>query len=229
MSGLHLLTYDAEDTGTKNLTERIARQADSARKYGCFETILTLGPGALMGRVFPVVASAALAVPRGAGAWVWKPYVILRHLLEIPQGDVLLYLDGDLSLQDDPSHFALKARDLGVATCLGWEGGTHVRFTKRDCLIRLDADREPYLSAVQAWAAAIAVHNVPQATMLIVEWLLACCAPDVLTDSPSHLAPEHPGFLEHRYDQSVLSIVLMKSGVPFLPNAVADAFGHPTF
>jgi hypothetical protein len=229
VSKLHFITYDAGATGTKSMAERIKWQAGCARSFNCFDTITTLGPEYYMDGMFPIIASEPLGPGRGAGHWVWKPYVIFRKLLEIDRGDTLLYLDADLSFQGEPTEFTSQAPSLGVATFRYGPEYSMVRFTKRDCLIRLDADREPFLSAPQVWSAAIAVHSVPRAIALIAGWLMACCIPGVLADGPSQLAPEYSGFQDHRYDQSVLTIALMKAGFETIPNEMARLFGHPPF
>jgi hypothetical protein len=46
------------------------------------------------------------------------------------------------------------------------------------------------------------------------EWLELCCNYHNITDSPSILQ-NSPEYCEHRHDQSLLSIVLYKHGVPF--------------
>ncbi|CAI5460228.1 unnamed protein product [Closterium sp. Yama58-4] len=45
-----------------------------------------------------------LSLPRGAGYWVWKPYLILKTLLEeMEDGDLLLYADADSTTNGDLS------------------------------------------------------------------------------------------------------------------------------
>ena len=35
---------------------------------------------------------------RGAGYWLWKPYVVLKTLLEVPEGAVMIYLDSGVEI-----------------------------------------------------------------------------------------------------------------------------------
>ena len=73
-----------------------------------------------------------LAHSRGAGYWVWKPYIILRHLSQIPHGDYLLYLDAGVmpistatefveNLDDGKTHVwnihGAKIGSLGIEKC----------------------------------------------------------------------------------------------------------------
>lgn len=54
-------------------------------------------------------------------------------------------------------------------------------------------------------------------TLLVHRWKEACLLrPDLITDQVSDI-PNHPSFIEHRHDQSVLSILAKQLGVEALP------------
>ena len=42
--------------------------------------------------------SFILSRPRGAGYWIWKPYIILETFKNLKDGDIVLYSDAGLSV-----------------------------------------------------------------------------------------------------------------------------------
>ena len=47
---------------------------------------------------------------RGGGYWLWKPYVVLKHLRALRDGDVLVYSDAGCSIPGAPRDAATKLR-----------------------------------------------------------------------------------------------------------------------
>jgi hypothetical protein len=68
-------------------------------------------------------------------------------------------------------------------------------------------------SVVDCWAGAIIVKKTDNSVMYIQEWLDMCCNYEDITDSKSNIANSHL-FIEHRHDQSLLSIVMYKYNIP---------------
>ena len=60
---------------------------------------------------------------RGAGFWKWKPYYLLRRLEALPEGDVLVHLDYDLTITQDTS----------ALFCLGQNAETGVALVHFPC------------------------------------------------------------------------------------------------
>lgn len=221
---LHFLTYDAIN-GKRNMTWLIQRNADQARAFGIFASVLISTPAIFQGSMFYAAHKSILDSVKGAGYWLWKPYTILKRLLELPEGDILFYLDGDCTFQAKPTVFENQAKKHGLSLIECHPRWSIKAMTKRDCLILLDADKEPILSAPQVWAAAVTILNNAETRGFVLDWLLGCCNADILIDGPSHLAPDYP-MIQHRWDQSVLSILARKQGRATLRNEYANQIQH---
>ena len=64
----------------------------SGHKVGCFDKIFSFRKGDL-GVGFVNKHHHILEQPRGAGYWLWKPYLIDRTLKYLNEDDVLFYCD----------------------------------------------------------------------------------------------------------------------------------------
>jgi hypothetical protein len=162
-----------------------------------------------------------LSKPRGAGYWLWKPYVIRRALSEIQFGDLLFYSDSGAYfinpidsllpiLDSTPNQLLLFSLD---------ESLTHARWTKRDCFVLMELDHDPYLSCGQLLASFIIMKKSGFVVDFIDEWLSYACDYRILTDAPNECGlANYPEFEDHRHDQSILSLLGRKYNVQTTPD-----------
>ena len=102
MCGVHLISF--ADTRYKDSLERLKLQAN---KFKCFTTIdlineynLEINVQHLINEIIEVSGG------RGYGYWLWKPKIILQKLMQIKEGDILLFLDAGCHLNIyGKSHF----------------------------------------------------------------------------------------------------------------------------
>lgn len=168
--------------------------------------------------------------PRGYGYWVWKPYVIERALERIPDGAYLLYTDAGCTLLPGG-----QARLGEYVTMLEESGRDLLAFrlefpeeewTKADLLIRLEFTGDTDRRSPQCMSGAMVVRNSPRGRAFVARWRsIMEESPHWIDDSRS-VAPDAPGFVEHRHDQSVFSILAKQMPALVLPNEV-DWEGRP--
>jgi len=223
---IHAINFATDGSGgTKNLTDRRKWQNDKLREFSSIGTITSFIPDDIPA-VFKSVYSGILSTPRGAGYWWWKPYFILRKLNEIPVGDYVIYVDADLAINGDPND-VVHETDYNQGISVIDNATSSYKYTKRDCFIMMGVDTEEYHNSPQSWAAIVAVKHNPFSVNFITEWLMCCCNKHLIDDSPSVMGDELSGFEQHRWDQSILSILLKKSGITMLPNSRDSIFAHP--
>ena len=99
-----------------------------------------------------------LSNPRGYGYWIWKSYLIQQKLLEIPDGDILLYADAGCELNP----FAKRRFfELVTKTTARKFIGTHsistdITYTKQDTIVKMGmADRIDLLAKNQIQAGCL--------------------------------------------------------------------------
>ena len=170
--------------------------------------------------------SHILSHPKGAGYWLWKPWIILDALMHhsVPWDDgVVVYLDsgnhyvGDIRwlVEDALTHSDISAPALTCCMESDW--------TKRDALLALDADMPETTDRPQIAAYFIIVRKTAVAIEFLQEWLAACGEEHLIGDTPS-MVPNHPMFHRHVNDQSLFSVLFRKYGFESLPLAQAARY-----
>lgn len=161
---------------------------------------------------------AILDQPRGAGYWLWKPFIIWmimhRHLAD---GDVLFYSDSGAHFvhSADPAiELARQRRDLPLLLFTLQDEHRNRVWTKRDCFHYMNLDLPAYADAPQILASFLVCERTPATLAFIAEWLRLAEDPRLLTDQPNQCGlPNYPDFRDHRHDQSILSLLGHREGV----------------
>lgn len=169
---------------------------------------------------------------RGFGYFVWKPWVILEALRKLDDGDVLLYVDsGNLVVGDLAPLFELcAASEQGIVVFdnRDWSPGAAVwknsMFTRGDCFALMDATGPEFVGGDHVDASYLVVQKRPSAIRFLEEFLDACEDYRIVSDAPSSLRDDEPDFVDHRHDQSVLSILAIKHGIE--PEREPSQFGN---
>ena len=155
---------------------------------------------------------------RGAGYWLWKPYIILQALKQANDGDVIIYSDSGAEIIASLQpliNLSLNRKGL-IFFQVPCYTTTFVNksWTKRDCFILMEADNKAFHQAQQvAGSPSLFIKN--QANIdFIQQWLHYCEDPRIITDQPNTCGKKnYPEFYDHRHDQSVLSILVKKNGL----------------
>ena len=190
----------------------------SATTVARFDTAL-IGNMSVLDPAFKKQNAHILRHARGAGYWLWKPYVILKRLAELPDGDVLCYCDSSYRFLSDARKIAdewLGGGDIGAChnkpNDSAWQEHTDRKYTKRDAfeLMRVPSgdEREHIKSTPQAWAGFVMLRKSATSVAFVREWLHHAQNAQIITDRPSTTAPEDPQFVDNRHDQSIYSILL---------------------
>jgi hypothetical protein len=156
---------------------------------------------------------------RGAGYWLWKPYILLKEMMQSDDGDVVVYMDAGVEMIDEPTW--LKGLDNV------WLFGNqykHEDWCKGDVMDAIY--HGPYDKQVQASVVAVRVNGWTKT--FVKEWLTWCEMPGFLDDSPSK-SKNRKGFQEHRHDQAILTCLAYKYGIPlhWWPARYNKSFDYP--
>ena len=190
------------------------RLNESARQHG-IEDILSWDFEEIKQTSFYTRNRAILDQPRGMGYWLWKPYILLEALKGLADGDIALYCDSGMEIIASLDPLFRICRDEQPVLLFGNGDFVNASWTKRDCFIRMNCDRESFWQGPQCDAAFLLVRKSPFVLQFLEEWLQFAGDENILTDLPNISGKRNlPGFIEHRHDQSILSLLAQLHQIP---------------
>jgi hypothetical protein len=148
----------------------------------------------------------------GAGYWLWKPYLILKTLEQMPEGDVLLYADSGLLISRPISEFIadmLKTKDIVLFDYDSLEYGTASSVANGDTFAAVDCQTEACFKSPHVWAGLVLLRNSPKSRAFIQQWLSLCQNTALLTGQPSK-TPNQPNFSQQQHDEGILCALAAK-------------------
>lgn len=108
---------------------------------------------------------------RGAGLWLWKPYLIEKTLCETPESEWLFYVDSATVFIRSVSHLIKCAQENHTDIMLYELPLLDRQFTKKECY---DALGITDYSQNQTLATFLLLKNTAKAREFVQEWLNLC-------------------------------------------------------
>jgi hypothetical protein len=195
----------------------------SALRHGCDATInIDIDPE------FAGHNRHILSQPRGAGYWLWKPYIIHRALIDHARSwDYLVYTDAGVEFVGSVNHLiqAINRSDEDILLF-----GNH--YQHRDWCKREVFDALNCKDGQQVQASAMVLKNSENAMYMVEEWLDQCQYRNQINDKCG--SDQYPGFQEHRHDQALLTAVAQAMGLklhwwPAMYNGGAFVYDKGTY
>jgi hypothetical protein len=171
---------------------------------------------------------------KGYGYYIWKPRIVKQVLATLQEGDILHWLDSGSHLNPRglwrlEEYFQLAEQVEGGF--LGFEnkppnGPLHYDgrplpdnaeylLTKGDLLDWFQVRDRPEISrSQQIGATTFMIRKCEQSVAFVDQWNDVFEGHLHLIDDTASIAPNEPGFIQHRWDQSILSILAKLHGVP---------------
>lgn len=152
---------------------------------------------------------------RGAGYWLWKPYIILKTLENCEDGDRVFYCDAGCSFIGSFKDYFFDLLD-GEEKGIILFNGAHPQsaYTKMDCFHYMGCDSDRYFKSKQLTATFQLVRKTEFSLSFYRSYLEYCEDDRILTDKPNECGmPNLPDFIDHRHDQSVLTNLKEKHGI----------------
>jgi uncharacterized protein YndB with AHSA1/START domain len=200
---------------------------ESARRYGIDE-FRPWNRAEVERTPFYKMHKSTLDLQRGSGYWLWKPFIIHEVLKEMNAGDLVVYSDAGIEIIDDISPLLqiCQQRELllfaGHYDDVGSPGPNICsKWTKRDCFVYMGCDEPYYYESRMLDASFLVLMKTERSVAFVREWLLYCSQGSLLTDHPNVCDfPNLPNFIEHRHDQSILSLLAARDNI--------ELFRHPS-
>jgi hypothetical protein len=202
--------------------------SNSALKFGGFDNVFSFNLQDL-GDEFITENKGIMSQARGAGYWMWKPFVIKKALDMMGDNDILMYSDSGISFIKNIDEL-IDIMDITEEKLLLFELEDihpNKRWTKRDCFILMGLDEEEYLNQNQLLASYILMRKNDFVLKFVDEWLTYAKDYRIITDSPNECGlPNYPEFMDHRHDQSILSLLGRKYNIKNIPDVTQYGIGR---
>jgi hypothetical protein len=203
----------------------------SARKQGIRE-INSYDFEDLKSTSFYVENKNLLDKPRGIGYWCWKPYIILETMRSLSDGDLVIYSDCGIEMIAPLDPLIAICKNEQPILLFANENFKNAAWTKRDCFVLMDCDSKKYSNGLQCDAAFSMYRKSAIAIQFLEEWLRYCCDERVVGDLPNSCGKKNYwGFQNHRWDQSVLSLLAIKYEIEFyrVPTQFGNHYKSPGY
>jgi len=153
---------------------------------------------------------------RGLGHWKWKPFVILRRLRELQNGDVMLYVDRDLRLGSNLSALFCLGQNADRVACFHQACYTERAWTSHELATAVGAG-PPELDSVQINGGLQVWRRSLTALALATKYLRWT---ERFARGPSDSAEErthNKAYRDHRHDQSCFSLLVKQEKIQSYP------------
>jgi len=148
---------------------------------------------------------------RGAGFYLWKPWVVHYALESIHEGEFLLYADAGCRVSTSLDAFHSWFEDLKGPRCILLHKMTpnaEHRWTTQAAARAIGATEEDMLSPQRA-ATYLLLRKCAESSAFIDAWMhFAKTRPDLFSDAyDAETRRSDMKFIDHRWDQSILSLL----------------------
>ena len=191
------------------------RLNESARKFGITD-IRSYDFDELKSTAFYRDNREIFELPKGIGYWLWKPYIIMETMKTLSDGDIVIYSDCGIEIENKLETLISVCSEVQPVLLFGNGNFTNSKWTKRDCFILMDCDNELFWKGAHCDAAFSLFKKNGMVLQFLSEWLEYARDKRILTDLKNTCGKNNlPDFTEHRWDQSILSLLAQKYRVPF--------------
>ena len=180
----------------------------TALKLGGFSEVIAYSPESIDDE-FRKSHSEILSIPRGNGLWIWKPYIILDALERVSDGDYVFYCDSGAFVFS-----SIKPLIDSMGDCDIWTSSNNTieeQWTKPQVFDKLGANDPAIKTSCQLHATFILTRKSEMSCSFIREWLRLCTIPELI--KPFEPGEPHGACIEHREDQSLLSVLCKLRGI----------------
>ena len=162
---------------------------------------------------------------KGLGLWVWKP-AILSYLIEsLDEGEVLLFLDSGCQINATHESNNRFKEYIGMTSVndmlvmqladqsFGFQDLSDSAWTKSSVLASLDPNSE-FRRTNQIQSGIIFAIKSEKSLRIANQWLNLCTESNYANlVNPSEDEKQSPEYIQHRWEQSILSLVMKSEGI----------------
>lgn len=153
---------------------------------------------------------------RGYGYWIWKSYFVKKTLEKMNDGDILLYADSGCRLNKNglplfKNYIETLNRDNNMIS-FSIRNTLEKCFTKMDTFNYFQFKDYQHMETEQLMGGIFLLKKNKKTVSLINEWYELCQNYHLIDDSQS-ISKNDNGFIDHRHDQSIFSLLRKKYNI----------------
>lgn len=210
---VYLLSYSTPNFRLSQILLKI-----TAKFFGC-DFIITETYQKFIKSAFYLKHHSILEQKRGSGYWLWKYYFINDLIHKINDGDVIIYADSGLFFRKSITELITILTKKTKGVLLFYNDYSNRFWTKRDCFINLNCDTEEFHNSPQIGAQLQFFQKNDFSLKFVTDVLFYSCKGNLITDSENILGKKNlDGFIEHRHDQSITSLIAHKYNITLYPD-----------
>ena len=221
------------------LERSVRRLSLQARDLGVFERVFMYHEGSLPPRFQDKYKDKLIAGSRGFGYWVWKPEIIKITLDLMEDDDLLLYLDAGCHLNKRGLWRLFQYFDLtrqsrsGVVAFQALHPNPKISPLHHDNRPLFDQpnyhwikgdlfdyfgvrDDQRFTHSQAIGSGIILFRKCKESQAIVEEWESVISSDFALIDDTPSTSPNLEGFIEHRHDQSIFTLLCLKHQVETL-------------
>jgi len=210
---IHLISYGNEKYAFQR--EFFKRNALAS---GFFDTV-TVFSQADLANDFKKQYQDILALSRGAGYWIWKPYLVKKVLESLSEGDILIYCDSGCMINRRAKKRFQEYIDILInaeSHTLGFElDHREEEYTKAEVFEYLKSP-ESIKQTKQLIGGILFFQKSVSSTKLVERWNEVLKVEPLLFTDELTPTMQHVDFKGHRHDQSIFSIIRKTHGTATL-------------
>jgi len=150
---------------------------------------------------------------RGYGYWFWKPYCVLKTLETLSENEILIWADAGCSINPlgkKRLNFYLDMLEQDSKIMLGFTMANTIQWTKRDLYVYTNTDYEFYHNSPLTIATIHFWKRTDETIDFLNHWYELALIDHLIDDSES-IEKNYDQYIEHRHDQSILSLLCLKN------------------
>lgn len=186
----------------------------TAKKWGADRTI-AYGPEDI-DQEFREKNQKILSATKGNGYYLWKPYFLLKAYQELGEDDYLIYTDAGSVFINQIQYLIddMERENMDIMAFSLPADMLEKQYTKRDAFILMGCDEEYYYNTTQTIGGYVILKKSPFVENFLKQDILYAQDERIITDEKNVMGKDNiPGFVAHRHDQSVFSLMCKKNGV----------------
>jgi len=215
---VHLVSFSAGLPENALIVERLKKQA-KACSYIDTITVISTPSQKLHKKFHQEFGNFIKNNPRGYGYWLWKPFILAELIKTFPQGDLILYCDIGCELSPSGEkrfwQYVDQIKQQGIVGFSTRNKQPEYFWCKAELLNYFNLPEEALLTE-QVCATFFIAKVSNFSTSFFDEWFRLAKLKDFMYINDDCSSNQRKGFIEHRHDQSIFSLMMKRTKQPVL-------------